>query len=259
MSAFNKAGRTLLFLLITLLCSAAVTAQPACKGPNKNDPGCPGAEDPPVEEPPVEEPPVEALPEDAVKNASVDWLNEAVVIRGTGLSAASEFRIGGSAPLTPSSASDTEVVIDFDASLEAEVNQAGNYVLFADGAAVLNLYFESSVVDASDGTCPCEPDWLATPGTRWGASDTTCIDIPGPGDKDFADIAGTVLDASLDTSVYPQYAIGAAFLPGEPSDSLCRLVQINGDGSQVELVNFRINESQQADCAIELRTNVCAP
>ena len=80
----------------------------------------------------------------------------------------------------------------------------------------------------------------------------------GAGDNDAADIAGTVLTDPNDPSVYPHFPIGATFLPGDPVSSVCRLVQVNLDATTDDLVNLRINESQQADCAASLKVNVCA-
>jgi hypothetical protein len=39
---------------------------------------------------------------------------------------------------------------------------------------------------------------------------------------------------------------------------VCRLVSVDADASVTDLVNYRINETQQAVCAGELATNVCA-
>ena len=84
-----------------------------------------------------------------------------------------------------------------------------------------------------------------------------CYEIEGPGSNDSADISGTVLSVAGDPAVYPQYPIGASFYPGQPNDSYCALVQVNGDATTDELVNFPVNELQQADCATALKANVC--
>lgn len=239
-----------IFLFVLSLLHGPAYSAPACKGPNKNDPGCQIVEAP-------------AVVPMVVDNATVDWFNETITLRGSGLTGAAEFILGGSSPLAFNTVDDTVVELDFDNTVASEVDRAGNYVLKVDGTSVLSLFFESEVVDPGAGGCPCATPWpnaldpldpsLWTPSTKT----TQCLEIPGPADNDVADIAGTILTDPNDLAVYPQYPIGAAFVPGDPVSSVCRLVRVNGDGSQSDLVNLRINELQQTACAIVLQTNVC--
>jgi len=246
------AGFLLLFSFIAINSPAYSAA--ACKGKNASDPGCPGA----ATEPPAEE---EAAVDPAVvDNATVDWFNQKIVLRGSGFTGTTQFILGGSSPLTPVSVADTVVELNFDTALAGVVDQAGNYVLKVDGASVLSLFLKSEIVDPGATGCPCDSAWITELSAEglWAQSDTTqCLEIPGPGTNDLADIAGTILSIPGDSSA-PQYPIGAAFVPGDPVSSVCRLVRVNSDGSQNDLVNQRINEGQQASCAVTLKNNVCA-
>lgn len=247
-TAFQGLGATL--LLCSFLSSSLFAAAP-CKGPNKNDPGCPGAEEPPP-------PPEPDLSGDLVDSVTVDWLNERLVVRGTTLDTVTAWALGGAAgPLATANVSATQLDILFDASLAGEVQGAGSYVLSADGVGQLTVYIEAQVVDPAATGCPCQATWSAqVPG--WGLPDSDCLEIEGPGANDPADISGTVLSVPGDPTAYPQYPIGASFYPGEPDDSVCRLVQVNADLSTAELVKLRINENQQSDCRAALAANVCA-
>jgi hypothetical protein len=250
---FNK--KTLIALIFALSClvhNGLATAAPACKGPNKNDSGCAPAEEPPPEEEPA------AAASAEVHNVTVDWFNQQLTIRGAGLSAAA-FSVGGSGPLTPVSATDSAVEIPFDSALATEVDLAGSYQLKLDGVDALTVFFRESVVDPSAAGCPCETEWSTQLGTLWGPLNTDCVEVPGPGSNDAADIAGTVLSISGDPGSFPQFPIGASFYPGDPGASECRLVQLNADASSAELTRHRINETQQADCAVALKANICAP
>jgi hypothetical protein len=228
-----------------------VTAAPACKGPNKNDPGCDTTSAP---EEPAAEPAVAGL----IDSATVDWSNQRVRVRGSGLSGVAQFTIGGSAVLAEANESDTQLDLLFDAAMAAAVTLEGSYALKADGADVISIYFKSQVVDPAATGCPCETDWTEELGGLWGTPQTECVEILGPGSNDVADIAGTVLTDYTDPTVYPQFPVGASFTPGDPVDSSCRLVRIDGDATTTELVNIRVNESQQADCAASLKLHVCA-
>jgi hypothetical protein len=122
----------------------------------------------------------------------------------------------------------------------------------------LTVFIGFQVVDPAATGCPCEVDWIAELGTLYTDKVTECLEIPGPGVNDIADISGTILSNAADPAAYPQFPIGASFYPGDPASSVCRLVQVNADASVVDLVNQGINENQQADCAAALKTNVCA-
>jgi len=230
--------------LCTLVQTGAVAA-PACKGANKNDPGCPGAV-------------VEAAPGTSVSSATVDWYNQKVVVRGTTLDTVVAFTLGGSGTLTTAGVTATAVDLPFDPTVAGEVTEAGNYALSVDGAVALSVYFKSQVVDPGATGCPCGTDWATELGGLWGTPTSDCLQITGGGSNDPADISGTVLTDPNDPAVYPHFPIGAAFYPGDPVNSVCRLVQVNGDATVSELVNFRINENQQAECATLLQANVCA-
>ena len=238
-------------IIAGLTAAPSVTlAAPACKGPNKNDAGC-------NTDSGDSEPPVEAA-SSSVDSAVVDWLNEKVTLRGSALDTVVDFTLGGSTTLSISPISPSEVDIPFDSLVAGEVTIAGNYALKADGTDIVSIYFKSQVVDAAAVGCPCDGDWSTELSGLWGTPEAECLEIAGPGSNDIADIAGTVLTDPNDPSVYPQFPIGASFYPGDPVNSSCRLVQVNGDATTSELVKFRINEAQQADCAASLKVNVCA-
>jgi len=230
----------------------------ACKGPNKNDPGCPGAQEEAAPTPTPTPTPAPAVAPVVIENASIDWFNQKITLRGTGLTGATDFVLGGSAPLTPSSATDTLVEIDFGADIAGEVDRPGNYLFKVDGVNALSLFFKSQVIDPAATGCICDVPWANSLAGKWGSLETQCLEVPGPATNDVADIAGTVLSDPNDPSVYPQYPVGAAFIPGDPVSSVCRLVQVNGDASVDEIVNVRINENQQAACAVSLKANICA-
>ena len=233
------------FLLVFAFQTAALAAPP-CKGPNKNDPGCEAA---------IEEPIADPV---AVDSVTVDWLNEKLVVRGSGLTGASSFQLGSSVtPLVTANVTDTELDIPFSGDMATEVPSQGNYKLDVDGTIQLSIYIESQIIDPGAGGCPCLIEWTEAPETDWlGLRLTDCLEITGPGINDTADIAGTILSVPGDPLAYPQYPIGASFYPGDPDSSVCRLTMVDGDA--VDLVNYRINETQQAVCATELATNVCA-
>lgn len=238
-------------LPLLLMFQIEATAAPACKGANKNDPGCPDAVEPPPE-------PVSAVSAAIVDSVSVDWINQQLIVRGTGLAAVTAFSIGSSVPLATANVTDTLLDIPFNTAFASAVTLKGNYVLKADGADVISIYFKSEVVDPAATGCPCSTEWATSLGGLWGSQETQCLEIEGPGVNDAADISGTILTDPNDPSVYPQYPIGAAFLPSDPVGSTCRLVQVDGDATVSDLVQVRINEGQQAACAATLKTNICA-
>ena len=65
-------------LLLFVFTTSSLMAAPPCKGPNKNEPGCPGTEDPPP-------PPESLLAANMVDSVTVDWLNLVLVVRGIGI------------------------------------------------------------------------------------------------------------------------------------------------------------------------------
>lgn len=238
-SLFRLAG----FVIFLSLWSSSNFAAPGpCQGPNKNDPGC---NDPPP-------PP----PLTVVNSASVDWVNQRITVRGESLDLATEFSLGGGAVITPLDVAPQEVNLPFSTAVADAVPIKGNYQLNIDGTDVLSLFVKSQIIATSATGCPCENAWSSELAGLQQAPE--CIEISGPASPDTADIAGTIYTDPNDPVVYPQYPFGAAFIPSDPVNSVCRLVQVNGDGTTSELVNFRINEIQQEECATILRNNYCA-
>ena len=235
-------------LFLFVLTTPSSMAAPACKGPNKNDPGCPGADEPPAES---------ALAAGMVDSVTMDWFNQALVVRGTGIDVATDWVLGGSPSLSNVTVIDPDTVeIGFDADLAAEVQGAGSYLLTADGNAQLTIYSEYQIIDPAATGCPCEGTWAAQI-PNWGSpTDTECLEIEGPGSNDPADISGIYTPA--DVLIDPQYTFAASFNPGVPGDSVCRLEQVNPDLSTADLVNEQINENQQADCRTALAANACS-
>ncbi|MDT8319395.1 MAG: hypothetical protein RQ826_02585 [Xanthomonadales bacterium] len=236
-------GMTLGVLVFGLLAAQALYAAPACKGPNKNDPGCVAQ----VASPAV------------VDSVTVDWLNQVVTVRGSNFAGTTAFMIGAIAtPLAVAYQTDTRVDLPFNADISGEVLSEGSYNLVVDGAVVLSVYFEDQVIDPAATGCPCETDWATALVGLWGSPQTDCYEIEGPLANDISDISGTVLSLPGDPDAHPQYPIGASFYPGQPGDSYCALVQVDGDATTTELANERINELQQEDCASALKAQVCA-
>ncbi len=211
---------------------ASVQAAPAaCKGPNKNDPGC------------VQEAAVAAAVVDSV---TVDWFNQALIVRGSALAGATTFVLGNSASLGVAGVTDTELDIPFSADMATEVTSQGNYNLVVDGTVQLSVFMESLVIDQLATGCPCDAVWVPVLDGLglWGPLNTDCLETAN-------DIAGTIDDTDF------SFVIGASFST-DPDSSVCRLVQIDkADASTEDLVNLRINENQQAACATALNANIC--
>jgi len=223
------------------------SAAPACKGPNKNDPGC--AVEPALVDPVV------------IDSVTVDWLNLKLVVRGSGFVPTTAFTLGTDpVPVVTANVTDTQLDIPFNANIAAEVLTQGNYNLVADGTETLSVYVESQIIDPAATGCPCEGVWAGTTytGFTWGNQTADCVEVEGPASNDPADIAATILSNPSDPTVFPQYPIGASFYPGDPANSECRLVEIAADASVTDLVRYQINEQQQANCANVLKANVCA-
>lgn len=237
-------------LLLFVFTTSSLMAAPPCKGPNKNEPGCPGTEDPPP-------PPESLLAANMVDSVTVDWLNLVLVVRGTGIDAATDWFLGGSPSLSNVTVIDANTVeIGFDADLAAEVQGAGSHLLTADGSVQLTVYSEYQIIDPAASGCPCQGIWAAQIPDWVGPTDTVCLEVEGLVTNDPVDISGTYTPA--DPLLDPQYAFGASFYPGEPGNSVCRLVQINPDLSTADLVNLQINENQQVQCRTALDTNACS-
>lgn len=238
-------------LLLLGAFQASALAAPACKGPNKNDPGCNQE--------------VAAAPA-VVDSVTVDWFNQALVVRGSGFTGSTSFLLGsGVTPLATANVTDTQLDIPFaqvGGELAAEVTLQGNYKLEVDGSVQLSVYIESQIIDPANTGCPCEAEWMAAPEVMWSTPTPTpsadCYEITGSDPNDVADISGTIHSDYPVNAIYPQYPIGASFYPGDPDSSVCMLVQVNDDTSVVDLVSHRINEIQQAECAAALAFYVCA-
>jgi hypothetical protein len=90
----NLIFKGLAVLLLLGAFQASVLAAPACKGQSKNDPGC------------NQEVAAAAVVVDSV---TVDWLNEKLVVRGSGLAGATTFVLGNSVSLAVPIMTDTEL------------------------------------------------------------------------------------------------------------------------------------------------------
>ena len=233
-------------LAVLLAVNQASAAPGPCQGPNKNNPGCPGTEPAPASTA-------------VISSVTVDWVNQQIIVRGSGfVPGSTSFTLGSSAvAMVAAGGSDTETYLPFDADMAAQVLTEGNYALAVDGVIQLSAYIEAQVVDPAATGCPCEADWIIELGALWGKQDAECLEIEGPLSNDAADIAATILTDPLDPGVAPVYPIGAAFNPAEPTSSVCRLARVNADASTDTLVDLRINEIQQADCAALLTAQVC--
>lgn len=191
-----------------------------------------------------------------VDSVTVDWANERLIVRGSGFVDSTSFLLGGSGTLLGTeNVSDARLEIPFGSAMEAEVTAAGNYNLEVNGSVQLSVYIESQIIDPGAAGCPCATGTPPTWNTVLDLSSLTktdCIEIVGSDPNDIADISGIVLSGTS------QYPISASFYPGEPDDSVCRLVEVSEDATVVDLVDKRINEQQQSICATVLRDNVCA-
>ena len=185
-----------------------------------------------------------------VESVTVDWFNLVFIIRGSGFTGDTEFSLGGSPTLldpVPGSFSDSYAELPFNGAVAAEVLSQGNYNLIVDGAVALTIHIEHPIIDPVATGCPCQGAWEIELVAFWGAPETECVEIVGPGSNDIADISGTVLTDPLVFETYPHYPIGASFYPGEPAESYCALVAVSDDLSINELVSLPINELQQAE------------
>jgi len=217
-----------------------------CSGPHKNDPEC------------IAPPPPPTI---SVNSATVDWLNEKIIVGGENFSASTAITIAGlSATIVSWTA--YQIEIPFDAAIAGTLK--GNHNLIANDSpssstSSLSLFVKAEIMDQADTGCPCETDWSTELGVLWGPQLTDCFEIAG-GSSNPVDIAGTVLTDSTDPSVYPHFPIGAAFT-AEPNESVCQLTQVSTplDPTAVtDLVKIRINRLQQGICRTALSNNVCS-
>jgi len=249
----NLIFKGLCALLLMFAFQASIEAAPDCKGQKKNDPGC-------------NDPVAPAAVPAAVDSVTVDWLNQVLVVRGSGFTGSTSFLLGSSVtPLATANVTDAQLDIPFaqiGGELAVEVTSQGNYNLEVDGSVQLSVYIESQIIDPAATGCPCEAEWMAAPEVMWSTPTPTpsadCYEITGPGSNDVADISGTIHSDYPANIVYPQHPIGASYYPGDPESSVCMLVQVNDDASVDTLVSHRINEIQQAECAAALAFYVCA-
>jgi hypothetical protein len=220
-----------------------------CSGPHKNDPECLVS--------------LAIAPAISVNSATVDWLNEKIIVRGENFSAGTTITIAG-LPATIDSQTADQIDIPFDAAIAG--TPKGNHNLVAtDGpsssTSSISLFVKAEIIDQALGGCPCETDWSTELGTLWAplTKTTDCYEITG-GAGNPEDIAGTVLTDPADPSVYPHYPIGAAFT-AEPGESVCQLTQVSNPLDPVavtDLVKTRINRQQQGACRTSLVTNICS-
>jgi len=216
-----------------------------CSGPHKNDPGCLVAA-------------VSAAI--SVNSATVDWLNEKIIVRGENFSASTTITIAG-LPATVGSQTAEQIEVPFDANIGGLPK--GNHNLVADdvpssSTSSISLFVKAEIIDQTLGGCPCELGWSSGLGSLWGEQLTDCFDAPG-GAGNPEDIAGTILSDSTDPTVYPHYPIGAAFT-AEPDESVCQLTQVSSPldpAAVTDLVKTRINRLQQGACRTLLVNNVC--
>ena len=145
-------GFGVLFLIFSF--QASVQAAPPCKGPNKNDPGCN---------------PAPAAASAVVESVTVDWLNEKMVVRGSGFTGSTSFLLGSSAsPLGTANVTDAQLDLPFNSDMAAEVTSQGNYNLQVDGSVQLSVFVESQVIDPAATGCPCETNWTTELGSLGG-------------------------------------------------------------------------------------------
>lgn len=220
-----------------------------CSGPHKNDPGC-------LVPPPS--PPI------SVNSATIDWLNEKIIVGGENFTGSTTITIAGQTAII-SSQTANQIEIPFDGDIAGTLK--GNHNLIADdgpssSTSSLSLFVKAEIIDKDTAGCPCEAGWMAElgAGVLWApiTKTTACFEIAG-GATDPVDIAGTVLTNSSDPTVYPHYPIGAAFT-AEPNESVCQLTRIDSpfDPTAVtDVVKIRINRLQQGACRTALDTNVC--
>lgn len=245
----NITARVLVMLLMEFMFLGTLHAHGdhsvPCSGPHKNDAAC------------IAAPLPSAI---SVNSATVDWLNERIIVRGENFSAGTTVTIAG-LPATIDSQTADQLEIPFDAAIGGLPK--GNHNLIADDGPSsstnsISLFLKAEIIDKFVGGCPCEANWGSELGALWGQKLTECYEITG-GAGNPIDIAGTVLTNSTDPSEYPHYPIGAAFT-AEPNESVCQLSQVSTplDPSAVtDLVKTRINRLQQGACRTALADNIC--
>ncbi|MGR9108405.1 MAG: IPT/TIG domain-containing protein [Gammaproteobacteria bacterium] len=219
-----------------------------CKGPHKNDPGCGTTTSGPAATTGVK-----------ITSVQIDWLNETITVGGENFSASTTVTIAGT-PATVSSQTATQL------SVSTIGLPKGNHNLVVDDATStssdsMSIYVKSEMVDPTLTGCPCATEWASALGSLWNPTPhvTDCYELSPGGAGNPEDISGTVLTDASDSSVYPQYPIGAAFTE-EPNESVCQLTEVNQSSGlpvTTDLVKKRINRLQQGDCHAVLVNNIC--
>jgi hypothetical protein len=220
-----------------------------CSGPHKNDSGCLATE-------------ADTPPAIAVNSATIDWLNEKILVAGENFSPSTTITLAGISATIGSQTAE-QIEIPFDTAIAGIIK--GNHNLIAnDGPSAstssLSLFVKAEIIDKASGGCPCEAGWASELDGLWGppTKTTDCYEIAG-GSGDPADIAGTVLTDSANPDIYPHYPIGAAFT-ADPGESVCQLTRVSSplDPTAVtDLVKIRINRIQQGACRAALDSNIC--
>ena len=112
-----------------------------CSGPHKNDPGCL----------------VSALsPAISVNSATVDWLNEEIIVRGANFSASTTITIAGQ-PATIGNQTTDQIEIPFDAAIAGIPK--GNHNLVVNDApssstSSMSIFFKAEIIDQALAGCP---------------------------------------------------------------------------------------------------------
>lgn len=240
----NNIFKGLALLLIQFIFINSVYSAPACKGPNKNDPGCVTAA---------------AAPPVSVNKVQADWINEVILVEGANFSGSTTVTIAG-APATINAQTPTQLDVKFP-----PLSQGNHNLVVSDApsasSASLSFYAKSELVDPDLTGCPCVTAWASELGALWNPTTrvTECYELSPGGAGNPEDIAGTVLTNPTDPSVYPQYPIGAAFTE-DPNESVCQLTEVDTSSSvpvPTDLVKIRINRTQQGDCRNSLVANIC--
>jgi len=240
----NNISKGLALLLIQCIFINSAYSAPACKGPNKNDPGCVSAA---------------AAPPVSINRVWADWLNEEIIVEGTNFSGSTTVSIAG-APVTINAQTPTQLDVKFPPLAKGNHNLVVSDAPSASSDS-LSFYAKSELVDPDLTGCPCEIAWATELGSLWNPPTlvTECYELSPGGAGNPEDIAGTVLTDPTDSGVYPQYPIGAAFTE-EPNESVCQLTEVDASSSiptATDLVKTRINRTQQGDCRNVLAANIC--
>jgi hypothetical protein len=237
-------ARGLALLLIQFLFINSVSSAPACKGPNKNDPGCAVAEAAPA-----------AI---SINSATVDWLNEEILIKGENYSGSTTVTIAG-VPATINTQTSTQLDVKFPSLPKGNHNLVVSDTTSSSSAS-LSFYAKGELVNPDLTGCPCATDWYNSLNPLGLYTQTAdCYELSPGGAGNPEDIAGTILTNPTDPSAYPQYPIGAAFTD-DPNESVCQLTevdQISGIPTPTDLVKIRINRAQQGSCHDILVANIC--